>query len=200
MRKLSIFVGALALIGSLATWATTPAHAAALLAHKQIKWRTSAANAAGYVDSLTASQNGAVGTTGTVDTTVWISTADWKWDLSGSPATAYGIAKIRFHATGTPASTDSIFYAIETSTDGVTVGATNTTFVACVGTSGDADISGPLVADTDVVGSANGTGALWMTPYFRLRVRPDGNTGALMPGLELHLYYTREGPNPDPVP
>jgi len=168
--------------------ASTPA-SAAVPATAVLKWRTSAANVAGYVDSLAASINGAVQT---VDTTAWFSTADFDWQAisTANSATAQGAFRIAFTSSANT-STDSLFVAVEASSDGVTP-CSNTTFIGLVGVSGEEYLSGIVTTDSDVQ-STVGAGSIWLQPYLRLRVRADGNTGALFAGGKVKIHYLKRG-------
>jgi len=157
----------------------------------RLNWRTSAANTAGYIDSSTASINGAIGTTGTIDTTVAFSTAGFAWVNGLQGATAHGAFRIAFTSSANT-STDTLFVAVESSPDG-TVWCTNSTFVGLVGVSGEEYLSGVVTADNDLQGTA-GAGTIWMQPYLRLRVRADGNTGALFPTAKVWILPLKGKP------
>ena len=157
----------------------------------RLNWRTSAANTAGYIDSSTASINGAIGTTGTIDTTVAFSTAGFAWVNGLQGATAHGAFRIAFTSSANT-STDTLFVAVESSPDG-TVWCTNSTFVGLVGVSGEEYLSGVVTADNDLQGTA-GAGTIWMQPYLRLRVRADGNTGALFPTAKVWILPLKAKP------
>ena len=151
-----------------------------------VDWRTSAVSVAGFVDSSTASINGALQT---VDTTEWIPTQEF--DLTGVGAgavntTAYGGIKVWIYGT-TFTSVDTLFIAMETSPDAVSpIG--NTTFSNMVATTaGDDAVSIHIQADSDA-GNLN----LWGAPFVRFRVRADGNTGALIANAKIRIAVPTE--------
>lgn len=172
--------------------ASTPA-SAAIPKTVQLKWRTSAVSVAGFVDSSTASINGAIGTTGTIDTTTFISTGDFDWAAMGgaSPATINGCMRILF--TGTADDTDTLFVAVEGSVDGVNP-TSSTTFLTINGTATvyDRNIAGPITCDSDALVNSAG-GNVWLQPYLRFRVRADGNTAATFLNARVYLRYLSRG-------
>ncbi len=180
------------MLGALiALCAVVPAFAQLPIADRyDLKNRTfkSGVNALGFVDSSTISINGAIGTTGTLDTLVAIDTAQWFWGHSSTPATAHGCARLSVYG-GANTSMDSIFVAIQTSSDGTTWGQ-NATFIALVGTSGDEYISGPITCDSDAVGTT-GAGTPWLQRWWRPIIRADGNTAAVWTGAKVRLDFLR---------
>jgi hypothetical protein len=157
---------------------------------KEVNWRTSAANVNGYVDSLTASCNGALQT---VDTTATIVLQGITSYTSGTVnTTVYGGIRVFFSTTSaaTNANFDTIFVAAEAiSPDGVAI--SNTTFLNFItGTDGDDAVYGTLQFDSDA--AINAAGHLWGIPSFRLRVRADGDTAVLLAPLRCWLMYWME--------
>jgi len=185
-----VFTLVAVVVSSLANLSPAVAQQTPAPAMKQIAWRTSAAIAAGYVDSMTASINGALQT---VDTTVAVSTADWDWTPpTDIPSTAFGCARIAFQSTNNTAS-DSLFYVQDNSLDGVNWSSSATFIGDVVGTSGDKVLGSMLTCDGDALGSL-GAGKLYLWPYIRFRVRADGNTGALFAAAKMYLiYFKRAG-------
>lgn len=161
---------------------------------KQLVIRTSVAgvNALGYVDSFTVSINGAIGTTGTIDTTVAIDTFadgwDWAWLQRAGGATAIGAGRLA--VTGTNTASDTIFYQVMTSPDNVNWSTSSTFIGGLIGTSGDASLSGPFLCDTDVLGTG-GTGTIFLSRYVRFIFRADGNTGSKILNARLYLTYLK---------
>jgi len=145
-----------------------------------------AVNANGFIDSTTLSINGAIGTTGTLDTLVAFDTRKFYWNTSQTPATLHGCARLSVYG-GANTSCDSIFYALQTSTDGVNW-AQNATFIALVGTSGDEMISGPITCDSDL-GGTTGAGTPWLQRWWRFIIRADGNTAAVWTGAKVRLDF-----------
>jgi len=158
----------------------------------RLNWRTSALNTAGYVDSSIASINGAIGTTGTIDTTVAFSTAGFAWVNGLQGATAHGAFRVAFTSSAATASFDTMFVAVEASPDGVTW-CTNSTFVGLVGVGGEEYLSGIVTADNDLQGTA-GAGTIWMQPYLRLRVRADGGTASQFPNAKVWILPLKGKP------
>lgn len=149
-------------------------------------WRTQKLSAAGYVDSTTASINGAVQT---VDTTKAIYIGDLAWErMTDTPATAVGAMRLEFTTTSASPATDSLFVAAETAPGPNGPWAQNATFIGFVGTSGDQYISGIVTADSDAQGTT-GAGTIWMQQYIRFRVRADGNTAAIWLNGKGRLRY-----------
>lgn len=148
---------------------------------ENLKWRTSAANTAGFVDSLTASINGAVQT---VDTTAAFSMDRLMVPHDGAVnTTAYGLFKVWISA---PlfTSVDTLFIAMETSPDAVNW-STNASFSnMVVGTAGDEAVQLHFQGDTDA-----GVLNAWGAPFIRFRVRADGNTGSIAAASEIRITY-----------
>lgn len=163
--------------------------AAPHLIFKEVKWRTSAANADGYVDSLTASSNGALQT---VDTTAIITLPDLasaEFHGGSVNTTAYGAIRVLF-STGSAAANsnfDTLFVAAEVvMPDGTPI--SNGTFLNFItGTDADDAVYGTLQFDSDA--AINVAGHLWGIPSFRLRVRADGDTAVLLAPLKCWVAY-----------
>ena len=189
------FLGACAvLVAATLAFSAAPADAQSVLwGRQQLKFRTQVAaqNSLGYLDSLTASINGAIGTTGTIDTTVAFSTADFGWQNGTGNGTAHGAFRVALVGS-VNTQTDTIFVAVESSADGTTW-CTNGTFVGLVGVSGEEYLSGIVTADADLQGTV-GAGTVWMQPYLRLRVRADGNTAASFLGAKCYIIYPKAKP------
>lgn len=130
-------------------------------------WRTSAANERGYVDSTTASINGAVQT---VDT-LYFDISDIAPDAGSVNTTAWGCMRLSFMAP-TNTSVDTLFFATEPIIGGVAIPSTSFSNAIAV-TAGDKVISAAITCDADAVIP----NLAWVTSV-RFRVRADGNTGA----------------------
>lgn len=149
-----------------------------------LKFRTSAANTQGFVDSTQATVNHYLQTTATVDTTV-------AFDMSRVflptesvvNTTVHGLFKVWVSAP-TFTSIDTIFIAMETSPDG-TNWIPNTTFAnMIVTTAGDEAAGLHFQADSDA-GNLNA----WCAPYVRFRIRCDGNSGATAFDTQLRITF-----------
>lgn len=184
-----LFAAMLALVAAMAISSSASANPPIHWTVEQLKWRTqvSGTNAQGYVDSLTASIQGAVGTTGSIDTTVWFPTSKIAVPVDGTTnTTAQGLFKVWISnpSIGVFTSTDTLFIAMETSPDGVTP-IPNTTFSnMVVTTAGDDGVSLHFQEDSDA-GNLN----VFCAPYIRFRVRSDGNTGAIVPSAEIRIAF-----------
>lgn len=118
------------------------------------------------------------GTTPTTDTLSAISTADFKWDLSTTPATAHGVAKLILYTTGTALATDTLFVALDKGPTATGPWVSGTFSNAVLGTAQDGAVDFSIAIDND----ANNNPYLW--PYWRFRVRADGNNGAAYPSTK----------------
>ena len=189
------FLGACAVLVAAVALSAAPASAQTpvLWGRQQLKFRTQVAaqNSLGYLDSLTASINGAIGTTGTIDTTVAFSTADFAWANGAQGATVHGAFRIAFVGS-VNTQTDTLFVAVESSADGATW-CSNTTFIGLVGVSGEEYLSGVVTGGNATQGTV-GAGTTWMQPYLRLRVRADGNTAASFLGAKCYIIYPKAKP------
>lgn len=155
------------------------ASAARRLEIRQGVWRTSASNERGYVDSTTASINGAVQT---VDT-AYVDLSGLVWDNGAINTTTFGVARLWLCST-TNTSSDTLFYAVEPiAPDGQAVPSTSFNNAIAV-TAGDEAIAAVISMDADAV-----LPNLAWCNRVRLRVRADGNTGALFPDAKVYVAF-----------
>jgi len=162
------------------------AEAGMKLIHRQAIFRTqtTVGGAQGYVDSSTASINGALQT---VDT-AYVDLSDILWENFSVGAGQFGAARIWFTSTANT-SVDTLFFALEPlAPDGQPV--PSTTFNNAIATTaGDEGISALITSDSDYI-SPN----IAFCKAVRIRVRADGNTGALFPNARIWLTFYADSP------
>lgn len=163
-----------------------------------LRWRTSAANSRGFVDSAYAHLNGAVQTT---DTTFAFETrkiAPWMGLESGGQA-SNALRFWLYSSSGTVASVDTLFVTYEGSYDGSTwySAASAVNFLVASGSKTGWGV--PITFDTDAAMTSYTPqgGALLNFPLIRLLVRADGNTGALFPYAQVFVSYMASDPTTD---
>lgn len=179
MRRL--LLAALAVVVGAASF--SEADARMRLVQRAGTFRTSAANSTGYVDSSTASINGAVQT---VDT-AYVDISDIKWENFSVGTGQFGAARIWFTAP-LNTSVDTLFFAIEPiAPDGQPVSSTTFNY-AIATTAGDEAISALITSDSDYI-----VPNLAFCKSFRVRVRADGNTSARFLAARVWMtFYTDE--------
>jgi len=137
-------------------------------------------------DSTKITMNGALQT---LDTSLVMFTSNWDiFSMAQSiTTTPYDMGRIVFNTTGTATSVDSLFYTTDITYDGGQNWVAGTEQSILATNSGDEPVVGRLIGDSDA--ASNAAGHLWGATAFRVRTRPDGNTGALYPSASLTIYY-----------
>ena len=154
------------------------------LVNRNATWRTSAANSTGYIDSSIASINGALQT---VDT-AYVDVSDIVWENFSVGSGQFGAARIWFTST-LNTSTDTLFFAIEPiAPDGQPISSTTFNY-AIATTAGDEGISALITSDSDYISPSPA-----FCKALRIRVRADGNTGALFPNAKLWMTFYEDAP------
>jgi hypothetical protein len=179
MRKLTVLLAAIA---SFAFFGMSVA--GMRLEPRAAVWRTSALNAAGYVDSSTASINGALQT---VDT-AYVDLSDIVWENFSIQTGVYGAARLWLTST-LNTSTDTLFFALEPiAPDGQPVSSTafNKSYVT---TAGDEALTALISSDSDYI-----VPNISFCKAVRVRVRADGNTGARFPNARLWITFYSDKP------
>jgi hypothetical protein len=137
-----------------------------------------------YIDST---YTQIIGTAQSLDTTAVFTTDDWCWNISSTPATAHGVAKLWIVSnSGTIADTDSLFYVVDVSVDGTNFTNYATFQGAAFAAAGDRVLCAPIVIDTDAYANAAG-GREAFARFMRIRVRADGNTACRFLNARVYL-------------